>query len=472
MGLLPIFRLISYLMMHTPPTSPRRSGVVLPTLAPLHSDSEGASASTARPIASQVLSGSEEPTAASTTVPVGPPPVTLATPDPDLGFAIVSGPPSTVSFAGLSPAMAEAFIAFSDALMASTPTPFGRYPLLRRSQFHRLPLGWINRRRASNATANGPVPSTSNVPATTIPTTTAPSPPPPTTNAPPSSTPAYNVHAYTAPTSNAHVPTASTGHASPKTRLSDLDFFSGTEPNPGLALDRWLQKLDAYGRQFPTFDDGDRIATAIMKLTGPALDWVRVNAPSPFEANAWLAFINTLEATFAPLNRSLVARAEFSSCRQISTVQDYLLRFNLASAPITDLFPAEKYQRFMEGLKPKIRKHIILNHPDVHEFHVAASLASRFDMLATYAASSTTATPPPRPFAPYRPPPARLNAVTSPTPTSTSPYTPLTPELRDSILAAGGCVYCRNVKPPLHTIESCPTRRPRPAFMLGNGRPQ
>ena len=433
MGLPPLFRLFSYLMMHTPPTSPGRTPV-LPTLPPLGPTGP---ASTSAPMDSQAPSG--------TTGPVVPPVTTNTAADPNLGFTIVNGPPSSVSFAGFTPAFINAFNAAFSAEEASIPVSHStRHPILRRAKFVRVPSGWARRHRTSGQPSIATIPDTSTV----------------------------NVPSPSLPASNITVPASTVHSMAPKIRLSDLEFFSGTEPDAGLALDRWLQKLAAYALQFPTFNDGDRISTATMKLTGPALDWVRVNAPSPSQTNAWLAFTTTLEATFAPLNRSLTARADLASCKQVTTVRDYLLRFNLASAPVTDLYPAEKFQRFMEGLRPKIREHIILNHPDVHEFSAAASLASRFDMLAAYAASNPTTTPPPRPSAPYRPPPARLNAVTSPAPTSTSPYTPLTPELRDSIIAAGGCVYCRNVKPPLHTIDTCPTRRPRPAFMLGNGRPQ
>ena len=431
MGLPPLFRLFSYLMMHTPPTSPGRNPV-LPALPPLGGTGP---APPSVPTDNAAVTATRLPS--NSQVPVGP----VTTPDPDPGFTIVNGPPSSVSFAGIDPAFAEAFIAalnYTQDRLASGPAPpSSTRHILRRPQTYRVPLAWANRRRTSGLLSNANVPTNTSPP--------APSP----------STPASNVHSM-----------------APKIRLSDLDFFSGTEHDAGLALDRWLQKLDAYALQFPAFDDGDRMSTAIMKLTGPALDWVRVNAPSPSQPNAWLAFTTTLEATFAPLNRSLTARADLASCRQGTTVRDYLLRFNLASAPVTDLHPAEKFQRFMEGLRPKIREHIILNHPDVHDFSAAASLASRFDMLAIYAASTTTTPPPPRPPAPYRPPAARLNAVTSPAPSTSSPYTPLTPELRESIIAAGGCLYCRNIKPPLHTIESCPTRRPRPTFVLGNGRPQ
>ena len=292
----------------------------------------------------------------------------------------------------------------------------------------------------------------------TVASPTAPSHPTPTTSTP------FVAAAPSATTATTAVPII---------RLADLPSFSGTEPSPGLALDRWLQKLAAYFMQFPTFTDSDRLSTATMCLDGPALDWVRVNSPSPCLPNAWLAFVNTLQSTFAPLNRSLAARADLASCRQTGNVQDYLLHFNLASAPITDLFPVEKYQRFVEGLKPRIRQELLLNHPDILDFASAAAYASRFDILSTFTATtSTTGTPPPRPMPPpYRPPSARLNAVTTPAPTST-PYTPLTPELRDAINAKGGCVYCRNVTPPLHTIDNCPTRRPRPAWMLGNGRSQ
>ena len=256
-------------------------------------------------------------------------------------------------------------------------------------------------------------------------------------------------------------------------KLADLPKFTGTEPNTGLAFDRWLQTITSHFALFPAFfDDGNRVSAAIQCLGGPAQDWVRVNAPSPFTPNCWANFIATLEATFAPLDRSLAARAELASCHQIGTAQDYLLRFNLASAPITNLHPAEKFERFKEGLKHNIRRSMMVDHPEIIDFASAAAYAVRYDMLSS--ATTTTPPPAPRPAAPYRPPPARLNAVTSPAPASTTtrPRAPITPEERAHIVAVGGCTYCRNVLPPLHLLEACPTRPARPAYLLGNGRSQ
>ena len=150
------------------------------------------------------------------------------------------------------------------------------------------------------------------------------------------------------------------------------------------------------------------------------------------------------------------------------------MRFNLASAPISNLHPAEKYERFVEGLKPHIRKEHILHYQDDSlDFATAARYATRYDVVSTFASTSSTSTPPPRPLPPpYHPPIARLNAIAAPSTVHTGGHTPLTPELRDAINAKGGCTYCRNTTPPLHTIYNCLTRRPRPSWVLGNGRSQ
>ena len=274
------------------------------------------------------------------------------------------------------------------------------------------------------------------------------------------------------PASNA----AASHHAGPVIRLGDLPVFTGTEPSPGLALDRWFQQLEAFFLQFPEHTDVQRISTATMRLNGPALDWVRVNCTQPTCPGAWVCFVETLMWTFAPLDRSLTARADLAACRQTSSVAEYLMRFNLATAPITDLHASEKFQRFVEGLKHNVRREVLMHPVDVHDFPSAAAYATRWDSLSI--ATSTTASPSPaqvhRPIpAPYRPPPARLNAVTSATPAvGAGPRPPITPEERATIAAAGGCTYCRNVLPPLHTVENCPKKRSPPSWVVGNGRSQ
>ena len=320
------------------------------------------------------------------------------------------------------------------------------------------------------------IPSTTPV-ATAIPTPAAAIPPPSlfagtSARIPTSPGNPFNDHATPPlPASNAAAP----HHAGPVIRLGDLPIFTGTEPSPGLALDRWFQQLEAFFLQFPEHTDVQRISTATMRLNGPALDWVLVNCTQPTCPGAWVCFVETLMWTFAPLDRSLTARADLAACRQTSSVAEYLMRFNLATAPITDLHASEKVQRFVEGLKHNVRREVLMHPVDVHDFPSAAAYATRWDSLsiATSAAAPSPAQVP-RPIpSPYRPPPARLNAVTSAAPAASSgPRPPITPEERATIAAAGGCTYCRNVLPPLHTVENCPKKRSPPSWVVGNGRSQ
>lgn len=462
-----LFHLLTYLMQGGLPA--------LPVLPDLPSAAEqgtitataNATGTSTTPAALPSTSTSLPPTSPSlpSAVPSVPPT------DPDLGFTIINGPPPgpEVSFATLTSALTDAFVAAISAVSNPHGVEQRPPPSPRRFLFHRLRQ---QRLRSTIPTANVIRPAFNfTVPASTA-TATSPPPSPPrfagrTTTFNPLYVPSSSI------TTTPSVPTASTAPTPfSNSRLSDIVKFTGTEANAGLAFDRWLQVINSYFALFPTISDGERIAAATQCLAGPAQDWVRINAPSPFTANAWNAFTSTLEATFAPLDRSMAARVEFASCRQISTAQDYLLRFNLASAPITDLHPSEKFQRFKEGLKHHIRQQMVINHPEIQDFAAAAAYAVRYDMLSTSPASDTSFVP--RPAAPYRPPPARINAISSPAPiTTTGPHAPLTPEERAAINLAGGCTYCRNVTiKPLHTIDACPVRRPRPTYQLGNGRPQ
>lgn len=509
MGPISLLKLFSYFMMPgliAPPPS-------LPPVSVRRPSDAGESADPNAPTAGPTAS-SPDPSNIATASGHTPPP------DPALGPTIVTLPPdqTDLSFAGFSIAMAEAVTTAIHDAFEHMPPPPRRYSAtefrsarLRRRVFegtsiiggghHAAPrpittfaaLSPPLRRPFAATTA--PPPPYAGAPFT-APTATAsptfatfiadpPAPPgtfapataPSATASPPPSPPPFHFAGPKSSFNPLFTPTAAI--ATPATspfaanKLADLPKFTGTEPNTGLAFDRWLQTITSHFALFPAFfDDGNRVSAAIQCLGGPAQDWVRVNAPSPFTPNCWANFIATLEATFAPLDRSLAARAELASCHQIGTAQDYLLRFNLASAPITNLHPAEKFERFKEGLKHNIRRSMMVDHPEIIDFASAAAYAVRYDMLSS--ATTTTPPPAPRPAAPYRPPPARLNAVTSPAPASTTtrPRAPITPEERAHIVAVGGCTYCRNVLPPLHLLEACPTRPARPAYLLGNGRSQ
>jgi hypothetical protein len=251
---------------------------------------------------------------------------------------------------------------------------------------------------------------------------------------------------------------------------SDIPMYSG-DPS---SLDRWVHKCQMYFDQFPphAMSDSTRNRIASMRLDMAASDIV-MNAPYLFHPTAtWADFVALLTATFAPLNRTFVARNALPSCKQTSTVQEYLLHFNIITGQLPHLSADEKLARFMEGLTPTVRQKLWLRQPPPRTFREAAEAASLLDVMSNLPSAAAAFAPalPPRPN-PYRPP-ARLNAIGSPSTAPPTPRTPLTPEERARLLATGGCTYCRL---PGHTIDACPTKPPRPAHWVnqsGNGRPQ
>ena len=205
---------------------------------------------------------------------------------------------------------------------------------------------------------------------------------------------------------------------------------------------------------------GDQVAVAITFLTGATLDWA-MDQPA-FES--FESFKRQLSRAFAPYNHNMQARHTLRSTTQTGTVTSYVNSFRQACMLVHDLSPAERLDRFLTGLKPSVRHHLLTY--DVQTFDEAAAMATRLDISSTFYSTPTTPAPAPSPK-PHPSPSPRLNAASTSSITPTSgPKPPITPEQRDELNKVGGCVYCRKTD---HNISTCPTLAARNAAGKGRG---
>jgi hypothetical protein len=237
-------------------------------------------------------------------------------------------------------------------------------------------------------------------------------------------------------------------------------LFAGDDPNYN--VEQFLFLLFNFFTLASIVDRSTKIHTAIGRLTGPALTWVMGIAKDPVHQATTLAsytaFTTALAAAFTPLEAALAARQRLWTCVQTTTVEAYVNLFRTICLAIAHITDHEKLDRFLHGLKPAVRKELMVR--GVSTFADATSMAIRYDL------ASMLASAPALPSAPPSRPPARINTVN--TSTSSAPATvrqPLTDAIKADLLAKGACFYCRQ---PGHSIADCPTRPAR----QGNGLPQ
>ena len=228
------------------------------------------------------------------------------------------------------------------------------------------------------------------------------------------------------------------------------------------ALDQWMFAVEGYLLMGNISQAALQINIAGSLLAGPALTWYQ-SIQGGAEANRftrWGQFRNAIYENFQPASLIMMARNQLADCAQVTTVRPYITEFRNLVLLIKDIAPGEQFDRFVRGLKPAIRKEIIMR--EVYTFADAARLAEKFEAATLMANPMVHPTPNPQPKPQGQRPIARLNAVkTVPSPTAVVRKT-LTPEDREDLIRKGACFYCREEG---HTIAECPTRPPR----TGNG---
>jgi hypothetical protein len=283
---------------------------------------------------------------------------------------------------------------------------------------------------------------------------------PPTTANPTTATPAETppTPSQATPPMNPPIPPPAPPERADKP--SPPPLFAGDNAN--YDVKQFLFLLANYFVLANIVERSTKIHTAVGRLTGPALTWVMGIADDPVHQSTTFAsftkFTTALAAAFTPQEAALAARQRLWNCVQTTTVEAYVNLFRTICLAITHITDHEKLDRFLHGLKPAVRKELMVR--GVYTFSDAASMALRYDL------ASMLATAPALPSALPPRPPARLNAINAST--SSTPSTvrqPLTEAIKADLLAKGACFYCRQ---PGHSIADCPTRPAR----QGNGLPQ
>ena len=156
----------------------------------------------------------------------------------------------------------------------------------------------------------------------------------------------------------------------------------------------------------------------------------------------WAQFKQGLYDNFAPANMVLTARNQLADCTQTGTVRDYLTRFRNLVIIIKDVGKTELFDRFVRGLKPYIRKELVLR--EVDNFTDAVRLAEKIEVANQSNQNSGNSN--------QTKPQARAIKVMA----LTAGRGKLTTEIREDCMKRGACFYCREEG---HLIANCPHKK-------------
>ena len=218
------------------------------------------------------------------------------------------------------------------------------------------------------------------------------------------------------------------------------------------ALDQFLFATEMYLKIGNIIKPELQICIASGFLGGPALTWFQATMQSPDPCDhlvTWQQFRQGLFDNFAPANLVLNARNQLADCSQTSTVREYLTRFRNLVIIIKDVGKTELFDRFTRGLKPYIRKELILR--EVDNFNDAVRLAEKIETANQTTQPTGHSSSQPKPMTKV----IRVNATTT-------GRTKLTDAQRDDCTRRGACFYCREEG---HMVKDCPNRKNLQATM-------
>lgn len=183
------------------------------------------------------------------------------------------------------------------------------------------------------------------------------------------------------------VPPADT--RAPRLKAPTPELF--TYPARDVNVDAWHFSLDNYFSLQPAHNDAAKIIYAGSLMRKGAAAWYRATYPNPAAiADTWDGFKLNMRTEFQIISPTREARDRLAACTQRGSVAAYISAFRSIAVEIADLSAAEKFDRFVRGLKPNVQREVDLR--AVADFDTAALVAERYD-AHTYRTETRSARP-------------------------------------------------------------------------------
>jgi hypothetical protein len=149
----------------------------------------------------------------------------------------------------------------------------------------------------------------------------------------------------------------------------------------GESVEAWVFQIEQYFRLCQLKDETTRAAYAVSYLKdNAALWWRSVSNGAGDATKEWRALKTELIAQFKPTNANKLARDRLANLKQTTSVQAYSFAFRAIVLEINDISNSEKLDRFIRGLKDKVRQEVELRDPTTLE--EATRIAERYDTIA------------------------------------------------------------------------------------------
>lgn len=134
----------------------------------------------------------------------------------------------------------------------------------------------------------------------------------------------------------------------------------------GSSPDEWIFYFEQYA-ELVNLHGADRVKLAATYLDGPAATWWRSIATQAAQGNyalpTWDEFKAQLIATFKPANAVQVARDRLFQLKQQGTVAKYNTEFTRLVLIAGNVQEPEKLDKYLRGLKPRVRVQVQLTNP-------------------------------------------------------------------------------------------------------------
>ena len=135
----------------------------------------------------------------------------------------------------------------------------------------------------------------------------------------------------------------------------------------------WLFEAEAKVRHYAG-SDVEAVHVSASYFRGDALNWWRVLSERAALPGSWTEFSQALRDQFLPADYARRARDELYELKQMRSVAEYVTRFRGALLSCEDVSPAEAYDRFRRGLKPRVAYEVLRQSPDSLETAIVLAL--------------------------------------------------------------------------------------------------
>src|SRR4051812_44488293 len=201
-------------------------------------------------------------------------------------------------------------------------------------------------------------------------------------------------------------------------------------------------------------NDEQAVYLATNLLRGDAATWWRHHfkkiTDDEDELPNWKQFERLLSKKFKPVNATKVACDTLARLRQTSSVKAYNAAFTSTILEIPNISEEEMVDRYVRGLKEKVRVEVELREPtDLEE---AMCITDHFDTIA-FAYTPRTSFYPTKQLEPRQTFVKPLGPAPMEIDTITPRFKKLTDEEREKLRHAGACFACRQ---PVHMSSQCP----------------